>query len=85
MANDTDSYVYTFRTKKIILFLKTNLGISGTTLREGCKKNQNLNLFQIGVDPPPRNLNFLTKISKKMWCPKTSSVGLRTYQNTFLC
>ena len=38
-------------------------------LREGCKKKiQNVNFFQIGFDPPPsppRNVNFLTKISKK--------------------
>ena len=28
---------------------------------------------------------FDKNFKKKFWCPKTSSVALRTYQNTFLC
>ena len=58
-------------------------------LREGSQQIQNVNFFQIGVKAPhpppplpPQNVNFLTK--KKKWCPKTSSVALRTYKNTFL-
>ena len=57
-------------------------------LREGCKKNQNVNFFQICLTnpiPPSKCKLFEKKFKKKLLCPKTSSVALRTYRNTFMC
>ena len=50
------------------------------------KKIKNVNFFLTGVaPPPPSKCKLFDKIKKKCWCLNTSSVALRTHQNTLLC